>query len=101
MAQVSARLAGFANEAGQITCVYNDANGTVASVTVANNAESPVLITVWPTANPANVKAVTVPPGAPVSFTNIAGVFKYSPVELAPGDPRTGNIGYSIMYPAP
>lgn len=101
MAQVSARLASFANEAGQITCVYNDANGTVASVTVANNAAAAVLITVWPTANPANSRALTIQPGPPVSFTNIAGLFKYSPIELPPGDSRTGNIGYSIQYPAP
>jgi hypothetical protein len=86
---------------GALTLTYNDANNAVQSVAVNNQAAQPVLVRAWPTDAPAQAVEATVPAGTRQVFSNLGGGWRYSPVELPPGDPKTGNVGFSISYPAP
>ena len=96
MAIASGRLGELANGSIVITLAYNDANNAVQSATVANNSPYMAEFTVWLTADPTNRRMVSVPPLTTQTFTTIPAGTRYSPVELAPTDPRATNFDWSF-----
>ena len=100
MAIASAQLGSWGENGGVVaTLAYNDANNAVQSVTVANSA-FPVAVTIWQMGQEASAITQTIAPGPPVTLSQLPGNLRYSVMELPDGDPRAGNVGLSVRYPA-
>lgn len=98
MAIQTMRFAEFRNGQIVVTMTYNDANNAVQSLTVDNHSTVTAHFKAWRIDNPAQFAEQDVPPGPPVTFSNLGGGIRFSPVELPEGDPRATNIAYSVSF---